>query len=222
MYGAHIFVSQGTHLAQNLTSCFLQTTNWSPGKRLSSHHAPLGPNPLAATAKTGRWKVDTDRLQDSLMHLAPPRCDWKRLCLLANTCQYRRPSLKFKDSTELKRLCHLRNSTEDANQRASMSRHIIASRRAERAQWLQSLHAAASSGDPSAIAFLKAKQKAPSDWSQLVAHAGSQPEAIQNVRNHFQQTFATTPLDTRAADCAPHIATLETTHGQHCAATHHY
>ena len=35
----------------NLTSCFLQTTNWSPGKRLSSHHAPLGPNPLAATAK---------------------------------------------------------------------------------------------------------------------------------------------------------------------------
>ena len=171
---------------------------------------PPGPKPIGRHRKTGRWKVDTDRLQDSLMHLAPPRCDWKRLCLLANTCQYRRPSLKFKDSTELKRLCHLRNSTEDANQRASMSRHIIATRRAERAQWLQSLHAAASSGDPSAIAFLKAKQKAPSDWSQLVAHAGSQPEAIQNVRNHFQQTFATTPLDTRAADCAPHIATLET------------
>ena len=159
--------------------------------------------------RPGRWQVDPARLHAGLAKDDHSTCDWKRLCLLARHCQYRPHSRKFKDSPERKRLCRLRNWTAEAAQRASTSRHIIATRRAERAAWLHNLYTAASSGDSSAIAFLRAQHKPTSTWSHLLAHSGSQPAAINKVKDHFQQVFAKTPPNSRAADCTPHLATLQ-------------
>ena len=159
--------------------------------------------------RPGRWQVDPARPHAGLAKDDHSTCDWKRLCLLARHCQYRPHSHKFKDSPELKRLCRPRNGTAEAAQRASISRHIIATRRAERAAWLNNLYTAASSGVSSAIAFLRAQHKATSTWSHLLAHSGSQPAAINKVKDHFQQVFAKTPPNSRAADCTPHLATLQ-------------
>ena len=131
----------------------------------------------------------------------------KRLRRLAGQCQYRLPGRKFRDPPELKQLCRLRNRTPDHS--ASLSRHIITTRRAERHQWLSDLYVAASSGDSSAIAFLKQRRKPTSTWSHLITHYGSQPAATHHVQEHFHQLFANTPLHTRATDCAPHLQTIE-------------
>ena len=88
-------------------------------------------------------------------------------------------------------------------------RDILATRRAERARWLHDLHAAASAGDASAIAFLKAKHKPKTTWNHLIGHSGSQPSAIQTVKDHFQQLFAKTSLTDRSTACASHLATLQ-------------
>ena len=168
-----------------------------------------GPRPYCPHRRTGRWQVDTGRLHGGLEQTTPSQCDWRQLSLLARHCQYRRPSCKYKDSVELKQLCRLRNTLTDPNQRASMPRHILATRRAERARWLHDLHAAASAGDASAIAFLKAKHKPKTTWNHLIGHSGSQPSAIQNVKDHFQQLFAKTSLTDRSTACASHLAMLQ-------------
>jgi endonuclease/exonuclease/phosphatase family metal-dependent hydrolase len=157
---------------------------------------------------TGRWQVDLQRLQRSLEHQSTTP-DWPQLCRLARRCQYRLPSRKFQDSPALKELCRARNATANALQRASLSRHIIVTRRAERAQWLSELHTSASSGDTSAIAFLKAKHQPTANWSHLIAHSGSLQGAIHNVKNHFQEVFSNTPIPTRTADCSHHIEALQ-------------
>ena len=174
-----------------------ETTFFQPRQRQGFRHKQ----------HTGRWQVDTQRLQQSLEH-HPATPDWPHLCRLARRCQYRLPSRKFRDSPALKELCRARSATTNALHRASLSRHIIATRRAERTQWLSELHASASSGDTSAIAFLKATHKPTTNWSKLIAHSGSLQGAIHNVKNHFQEVFNNTPLPTRTADCSPHIDAL--------------
>ena len=156
----------------------------------------------------GRWQIDTAWLHAHSAKDDHSTCDWKQFCLLARHCQYRPHSRKFKDSQKLKRLCQLRNGTAETAQRASMSRHIIATRRAERASWLNNLYTAASNGASSAIAFLRAQHKPTSTWNQLLANSGNQPAAIHKMKDHFQQFFSKTS-HSRAADCAPKLATLQ-------------
>ena len=175
-----------------------ETTFFQPPQRQGYRHKQ----------HTGRWQVDLQRLQRSLEHQSATP-DWPQLCRLARQCQYRLPSRKFQDSPALKELCRARNATANALQRASLSRHIIATRRAERAQWLSELHTSASSGDTSAIAFLKAKHQPTANWSHLIAHSGSLQGAIHNVKNHFQEVFSNTPIPTRTADCSHHIEALQ-------------
>eukprot|EP00438_Fugacium_kawagutii_P033387 Skav211633 [mRNA] locus=scaffold2262:125553:128888:+ [translate_table: standard] len=161
---------------------------------------------------TNKWQLDVAKLHAELATYQH-EADWQDLCKSARACQTSRTSRKYRDSDDLKKLCRIRNQTSNTYQRASLSRHIIATRRAERTQWLQNIYAAAPSGDTSAIAFLKQKHKPRPNWSHFISRCDGPQGAIHTIQEHFQQVFANTPLTTRDADCSAHLHTLQTNMG---------
>eukprot|EP00438_Fugacium_kawagutii_P022727 Skav216433 [mRNA] locus=scaffold3139:434672:438016:- [translate_table: standard] len=169
---------------------------------------PRRPSSRRRQAQMGRWQVDPAQLQHHLEH-TPAQATWPSLCSLARACQYRLRARKFQDSDALKELCRTCNRTTDALQRASLSRHILTVRQAERDHWFRDLYASASAGDTAAVAFLKNKLKPRISWTPLIAHTGSREAATHQVQQHFQQVFANTSPSTRDADCLPHLAILE-------------
>lgn len=78
----------------------------------------------------------------------------------------------------------------------------------ERAQWVADLQGAASSGDSSAIAFLKLKSKRHAEWSALVEASGGQHQAAHTVQQHFKNVLAHTPLHARDDECKPFLQKL--------------
>ena len=169
-------------------------------------HSRPRPSYRRAT-RTGKWLVDEKRLLKGLQ-TSTWHSPWSDLCHLSQACQYRLHSRKYRDSIALKQLCHTRNSTENAAQRASLTRHILQQRRVERAQWVADLQGAASSGDSSAIAFLKLKSKRHAEWSALVEASGGQHQAAHTVQQHFKNVLAHTPLHARDDECKPFLQKL--------------
>lgn len=169
-------------------------------------HSRPRPSYRRAT-RTGKWLVDEKRVPKGLQ-TSTWQSPWSDLCHLSQACQYRLHSRKYRDSIALKQLCHTRNSTENAAQRASLTRHILQQRRVERAQWVADLQGAASSGDSSAIAFLKLKSKRHAEWSALVEASGGQHQAAHTVQQHFKNVLAHTPLHARDDECKPFLQKL--------------
>eukprot|EP00438_Fugacium_kawagutii_P011708 Skav231763 [mRNA] locus=scaffold695:213065:216289:- [translate_table: standard] len=163
--------------------------------------------------RAGRWLVDNNSLTTIVEQSTAP-LTWEGLCGISQSCQYRTPSRKYRDSDAIKQLCHARNQVSDEVTRASLTRNILKLRREARTQWISDLHDQATAGDPSAISFLQRRHKRRPDWGGLISASGTPQAAAAAVQQHFTNVFANQPLCSRDAECAPFLATLRNSMAQ--------
>ena len=145
-------------------------------------------------ARCGRWSVG-----DSIRSQAPAAAahfssldlhgKWEVLRDLQQTCSFPTPSQKYKDSPALKALCKERRSCNEPQRRLELTQLILATRRAERFQWLRNLESSAARGDTHAIGYLKARSKIFSDMTGIIKEAGGVQNAVSQVKEHFTQLF---------------------------------
>ena len=144
--------------------------------------------------KCGRWTASSalpDHLSDisSGFQQLDLHGKWEAIKNIQQTCSYRTPSQKSKDSEDLKQLCRERRLCEDSQRRLELTRVILARRRAERLQWLRDLENNAANGDAHAISYLRARAKQHTDMDGLIREAGGIKQAAEQIRDHFTQLF---------------------------------
>ena len=110
---------------------------------------------------------------------------WEALKDIQTWSCRRVPSQKFRDSPALKELCSRRRSCNDAAQRQELTKLILSRRRAEQLAWLQDLEHKASTGDASAIRYLRTRATPRHSADSLVQVAGGLANATSAVKDHF-------------------------------------
>ena len=99
-------------------------------------------------------------------------------------------SVKYQDSNTLKGLCQQRRLLTDDNERAALTRKILALRHVERTAWLHELHERSRRGDTTAIRYLKQRYKPNmGEAHDFVRSSGDIHAATTAMREHYQQLF---------------------------------
>ena len=166
----------------------------------------------------GRWSVGPklgqclDDLRPEFPSL-PLERQWEVLKEIQSKCCFRTPSLKYKDSPDLKQLCRDRSMCQDRSRKLELTRLIIARRRSEKLHWLQDLEAKASDGDPGAIRYLRSRSKPQGTMTGLIKEANGTTHAAAQLRDHFQELFSPQTSQADAAQVHDIVESLQYSSG---------
>ena len=154
-----------------------------------------------------RWNVSPGLLQQKLTECiddfkgADLHGQWEILTRTAKAVSFPRTSLKFIDSPMLKGLCLRRRMRINPEERAQITRQIIAMRHLEKTTWLQSLHQRSQQGDHQAIKYLRQRFAATKgDIGDFVKREGGLDHAAATLKQHYETLFGPEiPQDHRTA-----------------------
>ena len=140
--------------------------------------------------KCGRWRVDVVKLQSQASELAAKLDDEEGDLLvegleaLAGACSFRPPSLRYRDSEEIKAMIKTRRGLKGAESRA-LAKEILAARRNEKAAWLTKVLDRSANGDFHAISYFNRRQSVITTHSNYMIRAGGRQRAVAELRQHF-------------------------------------
>ena len=143
-----------------------------------------------------RWSCDKTMLSSCLPALSEAfrhdnvQVQWEQLVTVSKYVSMPKTSVKYQDSNTFKGLCQQRRLLTDDNERAALTRKILALRRVERTVWLHELHERSRRGDTTAIRYIKQRYKPNmGEAHDFVRSSGDIHAATTAMREHYQQLF---------------------------------
>ena len=126
---------------------------------------------------------------------------WESLKQLSDEFSFSAPSLKYKDPPGVKQLCQQRRLATDLQERARLTRLVIATRHEALLRWLQDLHDRSSRGDAGAIRYLRQRGVVHgADTEGFVAKCGWVQASIATVKQHYSELFGKQPSQEEQGD----------------------
>ena len=155
--------------------------------------------------RCSQWSVDADKVASMVSDM--PSFDstaldaqWESLQRMAVQSSSPMTPLRYKDDEYLKQLCRRKCVCTGPQETACLTRIITATRHEAKTRWLRDLMQRGSSGDSTAIRYLKNRNLARGDAEAFVRNHDGVLGATHALKQHFQKIFAPTPEPTDTAE----------------------
>ena len=155
-----------------------------------------------------RSLINTAKLREALPQLPPFRQldvgqQWTVLVDIAHHVSLRCPSMKYRDSQSLKRLCREQRVCSDPAGRLFLTKLILAQRQLERESWCKNVLDKAAQGDFDCIKQVLRQNNRRINTDDAIGQYATHHEFVEAVHSHFTCKYGALPSSHDCQDVLP-------------------